>query len=208
MNTLSIATPSCPIRPNQHLTHPDVRESNTMFRFPWRSFARSTHNSIKRQYRASRRLCLETLEDRSVPTIYMPTGVQVQPAIEGNAFAGALVGTFASTDALGGLSATIDWGPTATPTSSIGTINLIGSVFVPGVGAVPQYSVTGGTTLPQAGVGPTPVTVTVSDAADATNGIIVSSIQTLNAPLTTTGGIASASVTEGARVNFTGAIAR
>ena len=53
-------------------------------------------------------------------------------------------------------SATINWGPTATPTSSVGTINLIGSTFIPNVGTVPQYSVTGGTTYPEGGVGTQP----------------------------------------------------
>ncbi len=170
---------------------------------------RTTRNSVGHPTKCRGRFLLERLEDRCLLTIDNPIGVIMAPSpVEGTAFAGAVVGTFASSSALGGLSATINWGPTATPTSSVGTINLIGSVFVPNVGAVPQYSVTGGTTFPEeTGSSSQPITVTVSDESDSTNGLITSSTVVEDAPLTTTGGIASASVTEGARVNFTGAIA-
>jgi large repetitive protein len=170
---------------------------------------RSASGAARQLKRSRARLLLERLEPRCLLTIYTPVGVTLAPSpVEGTAFAGAVVGTFASADPLAGLSATINWGPTATPTSSVGTINLIGSVFVPGVGPAPQYSVTGGTTYPEETQSASqPITVTVSDAADSTNGIIVSSTTVSDAPMTTTGGIASASVTEGANVNFTGAIA-
>ena len=169
----------------------------------------SAAGAVRRPGKGRGRLLLERLEQRNLLTIYNPTGVTLAPSpVEGTAFAGAVVGTFTSSSALGGLSATINWGPTATPTSSVGTINLIGSTFVPGVGAVPQYSVTGGTTFPEeTGSNSQPIAVTVSDSSDSTNGIITSSTVVEDAPLTTTGGIASASVTEGARVNFTGAMA-
>ena len=169
----------------------------------------SASRTLQRARKALGPSFLEQLEPRCLLTIYDPIGVILAPSpVEGTAFAGAVVGTFTSTDPIGGLSATINWGPTATPTSSVGTINLIGSTFVPGVGTVPQYSVTGGTTYPEeTGSSSLPITVTISDAADSTNGIITSSTVVEDAPLTTTGGIASASVTEGARVNFTGAIA-
>src|SRR3954454_12323521 len=73
---------------------------------------------------------VEHLEPRCLLTIYDPIGIpSIGPSpVEGTAFAGVVVGTFASSDPLAGLSATINWGPMATPTSSIGTINLIGSV--------------------------------------------------------------------------------
>jgi len=127
--------------------------------------------------------------------------------VEGTAFAGAVVGTFSSTNPLGGLSATINWGATASPATSAGTITLVGSQFVPGVGTVPMYSITGGTTYPTAGVGNEPITISVADSADSTTGIITSSTQVADAPLTTTGGLNSASITQGATVNFSGLIA-
>ena len=154
-------------------------------------------------------MLLEGLESRCLLTIYNPIGGVLAPSpVEGTALAGALVGTFASFDAIGGLSATINWGPSATPTSSVGAISLIGSLFVPGVGTVPQYGVTGGTTYPEETRGGSqPIVVTVSDSADSTDGIINGSTTVDDAPLTTTGGLTSASVTEGATVNYTGAIA-
>ena len=173
------------------------------------TFGRSASGASRRPGTHRGHLLLEHLEQRNLLTIYQPIGVTLAPSpVEGTAFAGAVVGTFTSTSPLGGLSATINWGPTATPTSSIGTINMIGSNFIPGVGTVPQYSVTGGTTYPEyIGASSQPITVTISDSTDSTNGVITSNTTVADAPLTTTGGIASASVTEGANVNYTGAIA-
>src|SRR5437870_3858835 len=103
---------------------------------------RSVASGARRAGRRVGRPLLEQLEQRSLLSIYDPIGVILAPSpVEGTAFAGTVVGTFTSSDPLGGLSATINWGPTATPTSSVGTINLIGSTFVPGVGTVPQYGV-------------------------------------------------------------------
>ena len=169
----------------------------------------SASGEARRRGKRRGRLLLERLERRDLLTIYSPIGVTLAPSpVEGVAFSGAVVGTFSSADPLNTLSATINWGPTASPTSSAGTITLIGSQFVPGVGAEPLYSVTGGTTYPEETNGAfSPITIAVADSTDSTVGIITSQTTVADAPLTTIGGLGSASITQGATVNFSGALA-
>ena len=71
----------------------------------------------------------------SFPVIFDPKGVILAPSpVEGTAFAGATVGTFASTDALAGLSAVINWGPTATPAGGRGRPSPAAAAIAAGTG--------------------------------------------------------------------------
>ncbi|WP_143392959.1 beta strand repeat-containing protein [Fimbriiglobus ruber] len=147
------------------------------------------------------RKVLECLEDRCVPSVYNPQPVPLLTAVEGTTLSGGsspIVATFASSDPLAGLSATVNWlgGPASNDGSA--TITLVGSEFVPGVGTVPQYSVsqpttfgaTSGALQPQFGV-------TINDATDSTNAQIVGAFQVTDAPLTAGAAVPPTTVTEG-----------
>src|SRR5689334_18590623 len=80
------------------------RESDPMFRFPWQRAKQLTLNTPGAGPRAARRLCLESLEDRSLPTVFDPVAVPLVTLTETSS-AAPVVATFASTDPLGGLTA-------------------------------------------------------------------------------------------------------
>ncbi|MDB5353044.1 MAG: hypothetical protein JWN86_4291 [Planctomycetota bacterium] len=141
---------------------------------------------VRKSRKVSGARLIEALEDRRLMTIYSPTGTTLASPVEGIAFSGAITATFVSPSAAGNLSATIDWGAAANPSSSVGTVTPIGTVFVPGFGNLPQYSVTGGTTYGEETNGASlPISVTIHDAADGTDGIATGSTTVSDAPLST-----------------------
>lgn len=122
----------------------------------------------RRSRRALGMQAIEALEDRRLLTVYLLQGVTPAPApVEGQALASATLASFASSSAPGGLAATIDWGDGSGPTPGI--VSVSGSVFVPGLGTAPQYTVSGGHTY-AAGTGGQsfPISVVVTDSSDST----------------------------------------
>jgi hypothetical protein len=126
-------------------------------------------------------LLLESLESRRLMTVYNPIAAPLITATEGSTSTSITVETFNSTDPIGGLSATVTW-PASVSGATAGTIVLIGSNFVPGVGTVPEYAVkttfTAGATT---GTSQLPFSVAVSDSADASNSVSVGNVQILDA---------------------------
>ncbi len=122
-----------------------------------------------------------------------------QTATEATAIlSGTAVGTFldlAGADPVGNYSASLDWGDGSAPDTSVVITALGGSAFRVDTGNGHTYATPGTYALK----------LTVVNGTSTGLGGNIATVA--DAPLTTTGGIASASVTEGARVNFTGAIA-
>ncbi len=116
----------------------------------------------------------------------------------------SVVATFASPDPFGNLSANINWtGGTATPNPSAGAIVPIGSVFVPGVGNVPQYRVQSTVTYgASTGLLQTGYFVNIFDTFDGTSAVAPGTLQITRNPLAFVTGFASPTTTEGTSVTF------
>ena len=143
---------------------------------------------------------IEALEDRRLMTIYNPVAVPLLTAVETTTGTNFVVATFASSDPIGTLSAQVFFAPgTTTASPTTGTINAAGSVFVPGIGVTPEYTVTTTATFGQStGSSQPQFSVAITDTTDVptTTAVAIGTMQITDAPLAAGAVFAGATIAE------------
>jgi hypothetical protein len=148
-----------------------------------RKFA--THTEIKKA-RGQLPLLLERLDERCLPAVYNPVAVTGfnPPAVEGEPLSlNTALGTFLSNDPIGDLVGSVAFnGGGALAVSSVG---MVGTEFVPGLGAIPEYALFAPNifTPTVSGPGALSFQLNIFDAADNTVATVFGAADVAPAPV-------------------------
>jgi Domain of unknown function (DUF4214) len=144
----------------------------------------ASKNKVKKS-RGKLLLLLERLDERCLPAVYNPVAVTGfdPPAVEGEPLStNAILGTFLGNDPVGDFAGTVAFNSGSM--LAVPTIRGIGSEFVPGLGAVPEYALQAPNFTPTiSGLGALNFQLTIFDEGDNTQATVFGSADVAPAPV-------------------------